>query len=61
MADYKGLGRYLEASNPPESGKEAFLMIQARRSGYDSPWAYIFDYMTPNQVLWEKVSWVANL
>lgn len=47
--------RYLKASQPPESGSDSFLLIQARSEGYTSPWSYIFDYMTLQQKLLEEV------
>ena len=48
--------RYLKESQPPERASESFMLIQARREGYTSPWSYIFNYMTPEQKLLSEVS-----
>ena len=47
--------RYLSTKLPPENNTNAFLMIQARLDTYESQWSYLFDYMTPKQVLLSQV------
>lgn len=48
--------RYLNTSEPPEPGDAPFILIQARREGFESPWSYMFNYMSQDQKLLDEVT-----